>query len=242
MKHLSLITLVCFLSLRVLSQNEIGTINEKNQINFYASDVLNGSFIFGYERVVGKHTSVNLGIGYKTEEGLVVLSGIDREQLKTNDLTYSGFKIVPEFRYYLNESLNGSILHGLYFGAYLKYSSFNSDIVGTFINSENESFNIAYTADVDVTSVGLMIGYKLPVGKHFFVDFLIAGPGSGSYKFNLKNKIPPPDEFYDVLNEALDNYSIFDLINSDFNFKNNKLRSNFSAISFRYGISVGYSF
>jgi hypothetical protein len=186
--------------------------------------------------------SVNFGVGYKTEEGLIVLSGIDTDQLKTNNITYSGYKIVPEFRYYLNESVNGAMLSGFYFGGYLKYSDYKSDLVGTFINSEGESFNIAYQADIAITSVGLMVGYKLPIGKHFFVDFLIAGPGSGSYRFNLDNTIPPPDEFYDVLNQALENYSIFDLINADFQFNDRNLRSNFSVFSFRYGISVGYSF
>jgi hypothetical protein len=242
MKKLALVTLISFLSLPVFSQDEINTKIEKNQVNFYATDIINGLYTFSYERAIGKHTSVNLGLGYKTEEGLVVLSGIDRAQLKTNDITYSGFKIVPEFRYYLNESINGAMLSGFYFGAYLKYSSFKSDLIGTFIDSEDESFDIAYEGDIDVTSVGLMIGYKLPVGKHFFVDFLIAGPGTGSYKFKLENRIPPPDEFYDVLNQALEDYSLFDIINADFEFKDRKLNSNFSVASFRYGISVGYSF
>jgi hypothetical protein len=242
MKNLSLCILICFLSWPVLGQEDTDTKKEKNQINFYASDVINGFYTFSYERAVGKHTSVNLGVGYKTEKGLIALSGIDRAQVKTNDITYSGFKIVPEFRYYLNESVNGSMLSGFYFGAYLKYSNFNSDLVGTFINSEDQSFDFAYRGDIDVTSVGLMVGYKLPVSKHFFIDFLIAGPGTGSYKFNLENRIPPPDEFYDVLNQALEDYSVFDLINADFDFRDRKLNSKFSVLSFRYGISVGYSF
>jgi hypothetical protein len=87
-----------------------------------------------------------------------------------------------------------------------------------------------------------MVGYKLPVGKHFYIDFLIAGPGSGSYKFKLDNRIPPPDGFYDALNDALEDYSFLDFIDSEFKFNDNKLRSNFSALSFRYGISVGYAF
>lgn len=242
MKNLSIFILTFSFSWLSFSQDDFAIKAEKNQINFYAPDIINGFYTFSYERAIGKHTSVNLGFGYKTEQGLIALSGIDTDQLKTNNLTYSGFKIVPEFRYYLHESVNGAMLSGFYFGAYLKYSDFKSDLIGTFINSEGESFNIAYRGEIDVTSVGLMIGYKLPVAKHFFIDFLIAGPGSGSYKFKLDNSIPPPDEFYDVLNEALENYSLFDLINADFEFKDNNLRSNFSVISFRYGISIGYSF
>lgn len=242
MKKLTLFISIFVHSWLSFGQDETASKVEKNQINFYATDAINGLYTLSYERAFGKHISVNFGIGYKTEKGLIVLSGIDTDQLKTNNLTYSGYKIVPEFRYYLNESINGAMLSGFYFGAYLKYSDFKSDLIGTFINSEGESFNIAYKGDIEVTSIGLMVGYKLPIGKHFFVDFLIAGPGSGSYKFNLDNTIPPPDEFYEVLNQALENYSIFDLINADFEFNDRNLRSNFSVLSFRYGISIGYSF
>jgi hypothetical protein len=231
-----------FLSLPIFAQDNLENKQEKNQINFYATDIINGLYTFSYERAVGKHISVNLGLGRKGKDGLITLSGIDRAQLKTNELTYSGFKIVPEFRYYLNESLDGAMLSGFYFGAYLKYSDFKSDLIGTFIDSQDVSYNLAYEANINVTSIGLMVGYKLPIKKHFYIDFLIAGPGSGSYNFDLRTTETPPDEFYDVLNDALDEYSIFDIINSDFRFRDNSLRSKFSVLSFRYGISVGYSF
>jgi len=242
MKKLAFLMVFSFLSFSLFAQDNIENKQEKNQVNFYATDVINGFYTFSYERAVGKHISVNLGLGLKSKEGLITLSGIDREQLKTNELTYSGYKIVPEFRYYLNESMNGAMLSGFYLGAYLKYSDFKSDLIGTFIDSEAISYNLAYRADINITSIGLMVGYKLPVKKHFYIDFLIAGPGSGSYNFNLKTTETPPDEFYDVINDALDDYSIFDLINSDFKFRENNLRSKFSVLSFRYGISVGYSF
>lgn len=242
MKTLYLSLLLSFMAFPIIAQETTAIKQEKNQVSFMATDVLNGIYTLSYERKIGKHISVDLGLGYKTEEGLIKLSGIDREQLKTNDLTYSGYKLVPEFRYYIHESINGAMLSGFYLGAYLKYSNFKSDLIGTFIDSQDDSYNIAYRANMSITSIGFMVGYKLPVGKHFYIDFLIAGPGSGSYKFELKTTETPPDEFYDVLNEALDNYSIFDLINSDFKFKDNKLNSKFSVLSFRYGVSVGYAF
>jgi hypothetical protein len=45
-----------------------------------------------------------------------------------------------------------------------------------------------------------------------------------------------------VLNEALEKYSIFDLINADFKFEDNKLRQQTMLPVFRYGIGVTYSF
>ncbi len=242
MKTLYLLVFICFLSLPLVAQENMVTAQQKNEVSIELTDLPTSFFSMNYERVIGKHISVDLGIGLKSKDGLIKFSGIDTDKIKTNDITYSGYKLIPEFRYYLHESTNGAMLNGFYFGAYLKYSDFSSDLEGTYIDSEAVSHFFKYKGDISVTSIGLMIGYKLPVSKHFSIDFLIAGPGSGSYNFKLKNIIPPPDEFYDDLNTALENYSLLDLINSDFKFKNNKLSSNFGTISFRYGISLGYSF
>jgi hypothetical protein len=231
-----------FLSLPLFAQDEIAPKQLKNQVNFELTDLPTAFFAFSYERVIGKHISVDLGIGLKSKDGLIKFSGIDTDRIKSNDITYSGFKLIPEFRYYLNESINGAMLSGFYFGAYLKYSDFKSDLQGTYIDSQDVSHLFKYQGDISITSVGLMVGYKLPIAKRFYIDFLIAGPGSGSYDFKLKNIIPPPDEFYDDLNSALDKYSLLDLINADFQFNNKKLRSRFATLSFRYGISVGYAF
>ena len=242
MKHLSLFLLIAMLSLPIFAQEDTDIKQQKNQIDIDVTDIPTAFFTLSYERALGKHISVGLGVGLKSEDGLIQFSGIDTDKIQTNDITYSGYKLLPEFRYYINESTNGAMLSGFYVGAYLKYSDFNSDLIGTYVDSEDVSHLFEYSADIAVTSVGFMVGYKLPVSKRFSIDFLIAGPGTGNYNFKLDNIIPPPDEFYDDLNNALDEYSILDLINADFGFNNNKLRSKFSALSFRYGISVGYSF
>lgn len=233
-----------FLSLFVFPLQAQEAADEKvrnNELGLMATDLINGGYLLSYERAIGKHIGLRLGFGYKGREGLVNLSGIDRPQLKTNDLTYSGLKLVPEFRYYLNEKDQG-MARGFYFGAYVKFVNYSSDLVGTFIDSQGESFDIAYDGKINVLSTGLLVGYKLQVSSRFGIDFLIAGPGAGNYNFKLDNRIPPPDEFYDVLNEALENYSIFDLINADFEFRDNKLRQQTMLPVFRYGIALTYAF
>ena len=57
-----------------------------------------------------------------------------------------------------------------------------------------------------------------------------------------KNKKDLPDEFYEDFNEALENYSLFDLLDGDFRFEAANKNSKFNLLSFRYGISFGYSF
>ena len=75
----------------------------KNKVGLMVTDLINGSTLLSYERALGKHISVGLNAGYKGKEGLISLSGLDTEQLQTGDITYSGAKFIPEFRYYLNE-------------------------------------------------------------------------------------------------------------------------------------------
>ncbi len=213
----------------------------KNRVGLMVTDMINGTLLFNYERAVGKHISLALNAGRKGKDGLIALSGLDSDQIQTGDITYSGLKILPEFRYYLNEKGN-SMHSGFYFGAYLKFLRYKSDLGGTFITSAGESFDVLWEGKISTFSAGLMVGYKLDISKRFSIDFLIAGPGAGNYNFKLKNIIPPPDEFYDALNEALEQYSLFDLLNADFKFNDNRTNDNLVLPEFRYGITFGYSF
>ena len=217
--------------------------NIKNEFSFELLQLINGVYQLSYERQIWKNFSGSLGFGYKGKEGLVRFSGIDTEKIKTGDLYYTGFMVIPEIRYYVNgTSKIDNNLTGFFIGLYYKYSDYTSDLNGTYIDSEGVNYNLAFDADMSISSVGLMIGYKLAITKRLNLDFIIAGPGSASYKFNLKNTEDLPDEFYEDLNQALEDYGLLDLINSDFRFSNTDTRSDFSTIAFRYGIALGYTF
>ncbi len=241
MKNLIISVITLFAMVNMQSQDLQVENIKKNEIDLVLSDLMDGAIQLRYERWVSEHFTVSLGLGYKGEEGLVSLSGLDTEKIKTNEITYSGFKIIPEVRYYLNNN-DHDAMKGFYLGAYLKYSDYQTDLDGRYINEALESFNIQFDADIKVTSIGLMVGYKLPISEKFSIDFLIAGPGSGSYKFSFVNKQDLPDEFYEDLNEALENYQIFDMLDGDFRFSAASRKSNFNILSLRYGISLGYSF
>ncbi|MBP1841175.1 DUF3575 domain-containing protein [Formosa algae] len=215
--------------------------NYKNEISFEIPQVINGVYQFSYERYIWKNISANLGVGYKGKEGLVKISGLNGDYIKTDEIFYTGFQIIPEIRYYIKNTARKP-LTGFYFGAYLKYSNYNSDFDGDYISREGEHYTFEFDMSATVSSVGLMFGYKLPISKHFNIDFMIAGPGTGHYKFKFKNEKDLPDAFYDHLNTALEDYTLLDLINSDFKFSKVNRSSKFSALSFRYGIAIGYIF
>ncbi|WP_346859178.1 DUF3575 domain-containing protein [uncultured Draconibacterium sp.] len=212
-----------------------------NEISLVVTDLIDGSYQFRYERKLGSHISVGMGTALKGKNGLLSISGIDREQIKTGDITYSGFKLIPDVRYYLNKTQQYQ-LDGFYFGAYSKYFHFNSNINGTYINKNEKAYPINLDAKMRILSLGLMVGYKLAVTKRINVDFLILGPGTSNQKYKLDFKEFLPDEFYDDLNEALKNFSVYDLINGDFQFDVRDAKTQFTTVSFRYGLTVGYTF
>lgn len=213
----------------------------QNEISVVITDLIDGSLQVRYERKVGDHISAGLGVAFKSKSGLLSISGIDKEHIKTGDITYSGLKLIPDVRYYLNNTQQYA-LDGFYFGAYSKYFHFSSDLHGTYINDEMESFDINFDAKINVFSVGLMIGYKLAINNRLNVDFMILGPGTSNQSYKLIPKSQIPEEFYEDLNEALENFSMFDLIHSDFRFNFKRAETRFSTFSFRYGITVGYTF
>lgn len=218
----------------------------KNEISFEALQLINGVYQISYERYVWNNFSAAMAFGYKGKEGLVKFSGIDYYgpnggRVITNDIYYTGFQIIPEIRYYLKNTSSNN-LNGFYIGLYFKFSQYNSELKGAYIATDNTLYDIEFDAKLNIASTGLMIGYKLPITKRLNLDFIIAGPGTGNYNFKIVNKKDLPDEFYENLNNALEEYSILDFINGDFRFSNIDSRSKFSAFSFRYGIALGYTF
>jgi len=228
------------ISAPIIGQNDLEAPLFKNEVKLVVSDLINGSYMFGYERAIGKHIGVALNMGYKSKDGLLKLSGLDTEFIQTDELSYDGFKIIPEFRYYLKERASG-MLTGFYFGAYLTYVKNASILEGLYTN-ENGSFPFRYDATINTNSFGLMVGYKLKLSKRFNLDFLIAGPGAGSYRFKLKEVVAAPPEFWFDLNEALELISLADLIDADFDFSPSNNSDSLILPSFRYAITLGYSF
>ncbi|MFH6769706.1 hypothetical protein V8G56_13215 [Gaetbulibacter aquiaggeris] len=103
MKNSVLLVFIYLLSLPLMAQEDKGTKQQKNQVSLEVIDLPTAFFSVNYERVIGKHISVGLGLGLKSDDGLIKFSGIDSDRIKTNDITYSGYKLIPEFRYYLHE-------------------------------------------------------------------------------------------------------------------------------------------
>ncbi len=240
MKTLIFAILFSIICLPIMGQQDTSGPIHDNELKFMVTDLINGSMLFGYERAFGDHIGVNLLVGYKGKNGLLKLSGLDTDLISTEELTYSGTRIIPEFRYYLKERTSG-MATGFYFGAYLTFVNYKSDFKGIYTNEDGDA-PFQYDVKVNTNAFGLMVGYKLAVSNRFSIDFLIAGPGAGNYKFKLEEVVPAPAGFLIDLNDALELYSLADLINADFDFSPSNKDDSLALPAFRYGITLGYSF
>lgn len=159
----------------------------KNEISFEVLQVINGVYQLSYERYIWNNFTGSLAFGYKGKEGLIKHSGIDKERLKTDEVFYSGYQIAPEIRYYLKNTSNNN-LNGFYLGLYYKYSNYKSELNGSYYTETGIPYDLEFDMKLDISSLGFLIGYKLPVTKHINIDFMIAGPGTGNYDFEFVNK------------------------------------------------------
>ncbi len=95
--------------------------------------------------------------------------------------------------------------------------------------------------DLRTSNWGLEIGYKMNLGKGFFIDFLIAGPGLSHNRLELTEVNPVPQEFYDDINDSLEDFGIPRLLGDNIEVSANQ-RTNYTSIAFRYGIKIGHAF
>ncbi|WP_109300955.1 DUF3575 domain-containing protein [Aquimarina sp. AU474] len=212
---------------------------KKNHIGIDPFSPIFGTFQIQYERSIVDKLSVSLTTSYKWSSGLFEIPGIRFGSFSTRDFSFEGFKVVPEFRYYVQNTESG--LFGFYIGIYAKYQDSTGDIDGEYTDSDDIEFPIRMDAKIQTIATGFQAGYKLRVKRRFFIDFLIFGPGISYSEFELVEKEPVPQAFYDDLSEALEEYGFFDVINANFNINANQ-KTNITLPAFRYGFKLGYAF
>ena len=217
--------------------------SQKNHISFNPANLAFGTLQVQYERGINKDMTVGLSLGTKFSSGIFKISGFDSDRIKTDDFSYTGIKLIPEYRWYLQNT--DKSYTGFYVGAYYKFQSYTDDIKGTYYSTSGETSPIDVKAKLVSNAFGLEAGYKLPIKKHFFIDFVIMGPGYSSNSLTITKNQPLPLEFYkDAIKGLKNKYDFLGQI-GDKEFKHNGDNTStvsFGLPAFRYGINLGYSF
>lgn len=244
MKSLKIILpLLMLASFTMNSQQEtVAGKEQKNHIMINPFEMAFGTFQIQYERALNEDMSIGLSVGLKSSSGLFDTPRFNTGTIVTNDLGFSGIQITPEFRWYMQDTERSHT--GFFLGAYYRYQNYKDDLLGTYTSSITlEDTPLDIETRVVTNSIGFEVGYKLPIKKHFYIDFLIAGPGIGFNKVKVEEKQPLPIEFYavDAALAIIDEYKTLDILGTNIDF-NDKGEATFTNPSFHYGIRVGYSF
>lgn len=238
-----ILPLLLLLSISMRSQqNAAISVEQKNHIMLNPFALAFGTFQVQYERAIGESTSLGLSVGAKTSSGILDTPGFNTFTVVTNDLSFSGIQISPEFRWYVQKTERSHT--GFFVGAYYRYQNYKDDLLGTYTSSITlEDTPLDIRTKVITNSIGFEVGYKLPIKKHLFIDFLIAGPGIAFNKVTIEERQALPIEFFtiDAALAIIEEYRVLDALGTDVKF-NEQGEATFSIPAFHYGIRIGYSF
>ncbi|MFM8916407.1 MAG: DUF3575 domain-containing protein [Bacteroidota bacterium] len=218
-------------------------VSAQAQSNFVSTDPFLpafGTVELHYERQILPRISAGIGIGNKFSSGLLKISGMSGERIQSDDISFTGIRVMPEFRWYVNTADKG--LTGLYFGMYYKYQSNNSSISSAYTPVTGDDAKVDLDISIQTHAVGLEMGYKLFVAKRFFADFIIGGLGIAKSRFDIEIKSDIPEGYFNALSDEVSNFSILEPITPNVETTDGRIEGDFLLPSLRYGIKFGIAF
>ena len=220
--------------------------NYRNGIKLDLSSNLlyRNSYVFGYERVVNQHQSINISGGYQEFPISLDLNLLDTKLDKTKK--NSGYRFGFDYRFYLakaNKCLNAP--QGVYLAPFVSLQHFESE--RTMVHTSDSITGSAdLRSSINLVFIGGELGYQFVLWKRFIIDAEMFGPALTHYNFNCK--LSQNIEGLDT-NEALQ--AVIDALKEKFpKLKdltgeegiNGSGTESFWSAGFRYNISIGFRF
>ncbi len=126
---------------------------KSNSVKFNAFGMFAGQYQLAFERAINDKITIQLSGGLVSRKW----------ELGTYEQKDGGFVIIPEARYYFNESMKG-----LYAGAFARYKSGST----TATDADGEVY---YEASRSAVGGGAVLGYQFLIAERLVLD-LFAGP------------------------------------------------------------------
>lgn len=218
---------------------------KRHNVSLNTVNLAFGTVQASYEYGFNENMSLALSIGQKFSSGMMRISGFDSPTLQTNDFNFKGIKFIPEYRWYIQKTEQNHT--GFFIGAYYKFQHYKSPLRGIHtVPLTGELIPVDIDTNILTHTLGLQIGYKLPIYKGLFADFIIAGPGYSLNQLTLsKNHLEVPEFYQNIINDIREKYKDADFILTHSEIKKHGNGSHsawFRLPAFRYGISIGYRF
>ena len=234
--------LICSTTL-VIAQSD----GRKNTVHFNLTNPLlfgSKAFVVGYERVVGKHQSVNINIGRMSLPGFSKGAGSDSVKLQNNK-NEKGFHISGEYRFYLAKENKYEAPRGVYIGPYYSYNHFSRSN-DWLLNTSSFQGNVNTSLALNINTIGAQLGYQFILWKRVAIDLVLMGPGMGIYNvkagINTTLNAAQKELFFQRLNDYLaDKIPGYNLVIDEGEFKRNGSVKT-TTFGFRYMVNIGFRF
>ncbi len=255
----------------------MGAWSQKNVVKLHLESVAYQAVNVGFERAVKDKVSLGVNVGYLLPREIPEFiykpdyteNYVDVERLKNN---ITGTMFVPEIRFY--PGLKGAP-KWFYIGAYAKINNYKLSVSETFnyqftdqeyhdldpsadyyayVDHTNKSIDATTDLEVKLSQFGMgaQLGVQFPLGKHFSLDWGIAGVGFNVFKATGElSVVDVPVDYANYIEEAETNLNA-DLQDVPFVGDNlakitdegNSIKASlpFSSAGFRTYLSIGFRF
>ena len=161
-----------------------------------------GAATLQYEKAVGRHMSLALGLGYRPQQLIPFAKNLEKyidfadnkidyisfENVRKTEAKLGLFHVTPELRFYFGKQ---AAPIGFYVSVFAKYNDYQGK-VPVFIDIDYRNLPVRLELPVDTqlktASAGLMIGRQFRLGNRFTFDWYIAGGHFGRAKINGESK------------------------------------------------------
>ena len=196
--------------LMLMGALSFGTLQAQHDVKINMLGLIFGNYGVNYEYVISPEMSTGAGINYY----IYKLTSTDFSGTTTTELTYTGFNISPEFRFYFNPDDDAE---GAYAGAYLKYRTATGD--GNWYYDPQGILQTTSRTNTGL-AFGIMGGKKWVADVGFIFETYF---GIGKYIMqNTKYGTPDYEAYHDQ-------FTTFELIG-------------LSSIDLRIGLGLGWRF
>lgn len=219
---------------------------KKNTIRWNIMPLLfdNSNITLGYERILKNNQS------FSVNSGLFLLP-----KLFTNESSNAffvekfnrlGYSFAADYRFYLKKYNRLPAPAGVYIGPYFAHYHYGFDNTLLINNQENIQGHLDVSADFNMSSVGIELGYQFVFWDRLSLDLILLGPSISFYNAKLNASaeidIDEDSDAYEYIHEKLlekypwlETFIDLDAINTGGKF-------NATSFGFRYVIQIGYRF
>lgn len=239
--NLLCIALVSASHVKAQDVNDNGARRNSIKLDLTSHLLYSNSLVLAYERVTRPNQSFVLSAG--AQQFKLFRSFGSNIRVLSNGPS-SGYRFGGEYRFYLKTENKFSAPRGVYVGPYFTHHRFSNQ--RTIEVNQNGTINTGnIEMDLNVTNIGVQLGYQFVVSNRCVIDFVFVGPSFSNYQFKATT-----DGTFTINTDNITNEIVLGLLDrfpglkefiEEGTFSENG-KANKWAYGYRYQFQIGYHF